>query len=154
MVGFIFRAVIAAVGLWLATLWVAGIHIDSPLTLVLAGALTNSARAQTPSASTGTYSVYGPYSTRPLTGTYSVYGPYTGRYSSSSSSIPTSSDSNTSSKTAAPSSQTGKGNGQGDDANRPDAGRGAAAVGGPGARRPRYVRLSIAGNAIQAIVIP
>jgi putative membrane protein len=39
MVGFIFRAVIAALGLWLATLWVDGIHIDSPLTLVLAGAL-------------------------------------------------------------------------------------------------------------------
>jgi putative membrane protein len=39
MVGFIFRAVIAAVGLWLATLWVNGIWIDSALTLVLAGAL-------------------------------------------------------------------------------------------------------------------
>ena len=39
MVGFIFRAVIAALGLWLATLWVNGIRIDSPLTLVLAGAL-------------------------------------------------------------------------------------------------------------------
>lgn len=39
MVGFIFRAVIAALGLWLATLWVDGIYIDSPLTLVLAGAL-------------------------------------------------------------------------------------------------------------------
>jgi putative membrane protein len=39
MVGFIFRAVIAAPGLWLATLWVDGIYIDSPLTLVLAGAL-------------------------------------------------------------------------------------------------------------------
>jgi putative membrane protein len=39
MVGFIFRAVIAALGLWLATLWVNGIYIDSPVTLVLAGAL-------------------------------------------------------------------------------------------------------------------
>ena len=39
MVGFIFRAVIAALGLWLATLWVHGIYIDSPVTLVLAGAL-------------------------------------------------------------------------------------------------------------------
>jgi putative membrane protein len=39
MVGFIFRAVIAALGLWLATLWVDGIWIDSPVTLVLAGAL-------------------------------------------------------------------------------------------------------------------
>jgi putative membrane protein len=39
MVGFVFRAVIAALGLWLATLWVNGIWIDSALTLVLAGAL-------------------------------------------------------------------------------------------------------------------
>lgn len=39
MIGFIFRAVIAAVGLWLATRWVSGISIDSPETLVLAGAL-------------------------------------------------------------------------------------------------------------------
>jgi len=39
MVGFVFRAVIAALGLWLATLWVDGISIDSALTLVLAGAL-------------------------------------------------------------------------------------------------------------------
>jgi putative membrane protein len=39
MVGFIFRAVIAALGLWLATAWVTGIYIDSPVTLVLAGAL-------------------------------------------------------------------------------------------------------------------
>jgi putative membrane protein len=39
MIGFIFRAVIAALGLWLATLWVDGIVIDSPTTLVLAGAL-------------------------------------------------------------------------------------------------------------------
>ena len=39
MAGFIFRAVIAALGLWLATLWVNGIWIDSPVTLVLAGAL-------------------------------------------------------------------------------------------------------------------
>ena len=39
MVGFIFRAVIAALGLWLATAWVTGIYIDSPLTLILAGAL-------------------------------------------------------------------------------------------------------------------
>jgi putative membrane protein len=39
MIGFLFRAVIAALGLWLATLWVSGIYIDSPVTLVLAGAL-------------------------------------------------------------------------------------------------------------------
>ena len=39
MIGFIFRAVIAALGLWLATRWVSGIVIDSPETLVLAGLL-------------------------------------------------------------------------------------------------------------------
>ena len=39
MIGFVFRAVIAALGLWLATMWVGGIHIEGPVTLVLAGAL-------------------------------------------------------------------------------------------------------------------
>jgi putative membrane protein len=39
MIGFIFRAVIAAVGLWIATRWVTGIQIDTPTTLVLAGLL-------------------------------------------------------------------------------------------------------------------
>ena len=39
MIGFIFRAVIAAVGLWIATRWVPGIQIDTPTTLVLAGVL-------------------------------------------------------------------------------------------------------------------
>lgn len=39
MIGFIFRAVIAALGLWLATLWLDGIYINSPGTLVLAGLL-------------------------------------------------------------------------------------------------------------------
>jgi len=39
MIGFLFRAVIAALGLWLATQLVSGIYIDSPVTLVLAGAL-------------------------------------------------------------------------------------------------------------------
>jgi putative membrane protein len=39
MIGFVFRAVIAALGLWLATLWVDGIFIDSAPTLVLAGVL-------------------------------------------------------------------------------------------------------------------
>jgi putative membrane protein len=39
MIGFIFRAVIAALGLWLATRWVTGIYIDTPATLVLAGLL-------------------------------------------------------------------------------------------------------------------
>ena len=39
MTGFILRAVIAALGLWLATEWVDGFTIDSPATLLLAGAL-------------------------------------------------------------------------------------------------------------------
>jgi putative membrane protein len=39
MAGFIFRAVIAALGLWLATAWVSGIYIDGAVTLLLAGAL-------------------------------------------------------------------------------------------------------------------
>lgn len=39
MIGFLFRAVIAALGLWLATVWVTGIRIDNPTTLVLAGVL-------------------------------------------------------------------------------------------------------------------
>ena len=39
MIGFIFRALISALGLWLATLWVSGIRIDDATTLVLAGVL-------------------------------------------------------------------------------------------------------------------
>lgn len=39
MIGFLFRAAIAALGLWLATLWVRGIVIDTPTTLVLAALL-------------------------------------------------------------------------------------------------------------------
>ena len=39
MVGFLVRAAVVALGLWLATLWVTGVHIDSPSTLVLAGLL-------------------------------------------------------------------------------------------------------------------
>ena len=39
MVGFGLRAVIAALGLWLATRWVQGISIDSATTLLLAGLL-------------------------------------------------------------------------------------------------------------------
>jgi putative membrane protein len=39
MVGFLFRAAIAALGLWLATEWVSGIRIDTPGTLVLAAVL-------------------------------------------------------------------------------------------------------------------
>ena len=39
MIGFVFRAVIAALGLWVATRWVDGIVIDDATTLLLAGAL-------------------------------------------------------------------------------------------------------------------
>jgi putative membrane protein len=39
MIGFLLRAAIVALGLWLATLWVPGVYIDSPTTLLLAGIL-------------------------------------------------------------------------------------------------------------------
>ncbi|HUX73390.1 MAG TPA: phage holin family protein [Steroidobacteraceae bacterium] len=39
MLGFLVRAAIVAVGLWLSTEWVHGIRIDSPSTLILAGIL-------------------------------------------------------------------------------------------------------------------
>jgi putative membrane protein len=39
MLGFLIRAAVVALGLWLATVWVAGVHIDSPAALVLAGIL-------------------------------------------------------------------------------------------------------------------
>jgi putative membrane protein len=39
MLGFLLRAAVVALGLWLATSWVKGISIDSPATLVLAGLL-------------------------------------------------------------------------------------------------------------------
>jgi putative membrane protein len=39
MAGFLVRGVIVALGLWLSTLWVRGITIDGPGTLVLAGLL-------------------------------------------------------------------------------------------------------------------
>ncbi len=39
MTGFVLRAVVAALGLWLATAWVSGIRIDDAPTLVLAGVL-------------------------------------------------------------------------------------------------------------------
>jgi putative membrane protein len=39
MLGFLIRAVIVAVGLWAATVWVPGVSIDSPSTLILAGML-------------------------------------------------------------------------------------------------------------------
>ncbi len=37
MVGFLFRAALSVVGLWMATRWVGGIRIDNAQTLVLAG---------------------------------------------------------------------------------------------------------------------
>src|ERR1039458_9430195 len=39
MLGFLVRAALVALDLWLATLWVPGVHIDSPATLMLAGLL-------------------------------------------------------------------------------------------------------------------
>ncbi|HEX3846596.1 MAG TPA: phage holin family protein [Steroidobacteraceae bacterium] len=39
MIGFLIRAAIVALGLWLATMWVNGVYIDGPATLVLAGLL-------------------------------------------------------------------------------------------------------------------
>jgi putative membrane protein len=39
MTGFVIRALITALGLWLATRWIEGIRIDDATTLVLAGAL-------------------------------------------------------------------------------------------------------------------
>jgi putative membrane protein len=39
MTGFVLRALMTAIGLWIATYWVSGIRIDDATTLVLAGAL-------------------------------------------------------------------------------------------------------------------
>jgi len=39
MIGFILRALLTAIGLWLATVWVSGIRIDDATTLILAGVL-------------------------------------------------------------------------------------------------------------------
>jgi putative membrane protein len=39
MLGFLVRASIVALGLWLATVWVNGVYIDTPATLILAGVL-------------------------------------------------------------------------------------------------------------------
>ncbi len=39
MIGFVARALISAIGLWIATRWVGGIRIDDATTLVLAGVL-------------------------------------------------------------------------------------------------------------------
>lgn len=37
MQGFLVRAALVALGLWLATVWVPGVYIDGPTTLILAG---------------------------------------------------------------------------------------------------------------------
>ncbi len=39
MMGFILRALITAAGLWLATQWVPGVHVDTPTTLLIAALL-------------------------------------------------------------------------------------------------------------------
>ncbi|HYL72444.1 MAG TPA: phage holin family protein [Candidatus Dormibacteraeota bacterium] len=39
MTGFLLRALLAALGLWLATVWVSGVHINNSTTLLLAGLL-------------------------------------------------------------------------------------------------------------------
>jgi putative membrane protein len=39
MMGFLLRALLSAVGLWIASEWVPGVHIGSATTLVLAGIL-------------------------------------------------------------------------------------------------------------------
>jgi putative membrane protein len=39
MLGFLIRAALVALGLWLATAWVSGVTIDTPSTLILAGIL-------------------------------------------------------------------------------------------------------------------
>jgi len=39
MTGFVLRALITAIGLWIATRWISGIRIDDAGTLILAGAL-------------------------------------------------------------------------------------------------------------------
>jgi putative membrane protein len=39
MLGFLIRAALVALGLWLATDWVPGVSIDTPSTLILAGIL-------------------------------------------------------------------------------------------------------------------
>jgi hypothetical protein len=125
--------------------------------LVLAGALADAARAQLPGVPTAS-GYTGPYSDRGPGLSYrqdtSSIGPYSSRFSSASSPAQTRTNSDSSLRTAGLVTQTGNGRGLGGDATRPDAGRAPAAGGGPGAGRPRYVRISVAGNAIQAIVIP
>jgi hypothetical protein len=140
--------------------------------LVLIGVLGNAAGAQSTGVSTaapGPYSAHGsgltfrpassytgPYSDRGPGLTYrhdlGYTGPYSTRFPSASRPAQTRTTSDYSLRTAGLTTQTGKVGGLG--APRLDAGRASAAGSGPGARRHRYVRISIAGNAIQAIVVP
>ena len=135
--------------------------------LVLAGALANEARAQGPGSSsvpgpgltarpasnyTGPYSVYGPGMTYRQDSSYR--GPYYGRFPSASGPAPTQTGSYSSSGTAGLPAQTGNGKGPAGDATSLDALRAPIAGSGPARSRYRYVRISIAGNAVQAIVIP
>jgi hypothetical protein len=142
--------------------------------LVLAGALANAARAPVPgvpTAAPGPYSVYGsgptsrpassytgPYSDRGPGLTYrqdtSSIGPYSARFSSAIGPAQTRTNFDSSFRTAGLITQTGNGRELGGGATRPDAWRAPAAGAGPGVSRPRSVRISIAGNAIQAVVIP
>ena len=135
--------------------------------LVLAGALASAARAQVPGVPTATPGPYpasgsgltfrpasgytGPYSDRGPGLTYrqdtSSIGPYSARISSAPGPYP-------SLRAAGLITQTGNERGLGGELTRPVAGRAPAAGAGPGASRPRYVRISVAGNAVQAIVIP
>jgi hypothetical protein len=119
--------------------------------LVLTGVLANVASAQTP-ANLGPYSVYGPGLTYRQDSSYR--GPYYERFSSASSPAPTRTDTYSSLRSAALTTQTGPARVLGDSDTRPDAVRAPAVGSGPGAGHRRYVRLSISGNAIQAIVIP
>lgn len=45
MIGFLIRGIIVALGLWLSTAWVAGLSIDTPRDLLLAGLLLGIANA-------------------------------------------------------------------------------------------------------------
>ncbi len=130
-------------------------------TLVLTAALANAAQAQ-PGITTpaGRYPVSGQTSLRDLDykGPYSVYGPgltyrqldyvgpYSGRLPSASSPAQTRTTSNPPSRTAGVVPPSGNGWGM-------DIGGVAAPGGDRGLRRPRYVRISIAGTTIQALVI-
>jgi hypothetical protein len=141
--------------------------------LVLVGTLANAARAQLPpgipTTAPSPYSGYGPglkYQDSSYRGPYSVYGPglkyqdssyvgpYSGRLSSASQAAPTQTGAYSSSRPTGLMPPTEKQRALGDAATRADGGRAPASGAGLGPARPRYVRINIAGNAIQAIVVP